>query len=114
MDGIFDRAKSIEAERVARGEKPNPNLTTTKSFRVAAISSTTNSFGLTGHVLIARDGAAFEVGRSRGPWNPGWDKGTDVNIPVDEKGQPEWAKVSCEIPRALPVAPANIVKEIFS
>lgn len=41
-------------------------------FRVAAVSDKPNSFGLHGHVLVARNGEAYEVARSIGPWNESW------------------------------------------
>ena len=91
-----------------------------KSFRVAHVSSNANSFGLSGHILIARDGTAFEVGRSRcGNYPVKWERGSDVSIPysVDKEGRPEspvWGAVSCEIPRELPVCPPKVLKEIFA
>lgn len=75
-----------------------------KLFRVAAVSSNTNSFGLRGYVLLARDGEAWEVAHSD---YPRWSKGADLAFPVG-------SFPGCEIPRRLPKAPAKIVKEIFA
>jgi hypothetical protein len=84
-----------------------------KRFKIAAVSSNTNSFGLTGYILIARDGTAFEVARSRGAWNTAWKNGDTKNIPLDENGNYAWSKLGVEIPRALPKAPKNVLKSIF-
>lgn len=86
-----------------------------KTFRVAAVSSNSNSFGLHGHILIAEDGEAWEVARSRGPGNlpcwP-WEKGDDVIVHM--KPAPHWAGLGCEIPRRLPDAPTKVVAELFN
>lgn len=72
-------------------------------FRVASVSSNTNSFGLRGHVLIAEDGQAFEVARST-PWFKG------QIIVADPRN---WAALGCEIPRELAKAPAAVVAEVW-
>lgn len=83
----------------------------TKLFKVAAVSNSPNSFGLWGHVLIAKDGTAYEVARSHSISS--WARGTDIEVPLSETGVPCWASVSCEIPRELPKAPAKVVKEVW-
>lgn len=89
----------------------------TMAFRVVTVSQNANAFGLHGHVLMSRDGEAWEVARSRGPWNDSqWDSGDDIKLPaVMHDGNPviQWAEVSCEIPRRLPDAPAAVIKSVF-
>jgi hypothetical protein len=84
-----------------------------KMFKIAAVSSNANGFGLYGHILICRDGTAYEVCRSKGVWNLTWAEGDTVSIPHDENGNPVWARVNVEIPKALPKAPAKVLKSIF-
>lgn len=85
-----------------------------KVFRVIAISDRANSFGLTGHVLVARDGQAFEVARCRGGGAlENWNFGHEVLVPMVD-GQPVWAVISCEIPRELPAPSAALLKEMFA
>ena len=87
---------------------------TTKAFKVVTISVKPNSFGLYGHVLMAEDGEAWEVGRSRlGRRHPNeWSKGQIVQIQTHED-RPQWHKHGVEIPRQLPKAPDNVVAEVW-
>lgn len=91
----------------------------TKTFRIVSVSKNANAFCLHGHVLVARDGTAFEVGRSRGSWHEEWNVGKEINVPFSSLMHPHepkelnWAQVECEIPRELPACPANVLKEIF-
>jgi hypothetical protein len=85
-----------------------------KAFIVASISSNTNSFGLSGIVLVARDGQAFEVGRSQHV-DP-WTRGQEVNIPCKYDARTGtfsgFSFPGCEIPRALPTCPPHVVAEV--
>lgn len=85
----------------------------TKDFKVVSVSKNANNFGLYGHVLVAQDGEAWEVGRSKGAWNSPWDQGSTVAVLTDEKGRPNWSRMSVEIPRQLPTAPPDVVSEIW-
>ena len=87
-----------------------------KSFRVVSRSSNANRFGLHGHILVARDGEAWEVGRAVGPWLDEWPKGKDVILPyrvVDGHPSEDLVFPNCEIPRSLPKCPAGAVKELY-
>jgi len=84
--------------------KPEP-----LELAVAAVSSNTNSFGLAGVILIARDGRAWEVGHCQHP--EAWVKGQSVFVSLDLKGEPMF--VGCEIPRQLPNAPQPVVDLIW-
>jgi hypothetical protein len=86
-------------------------MRTTKTFRVAAKSSNTNSFGLRQYVLVSQVGAAFKVCRSISP-GPEWETNQDVQVPMED-GAPVWAEVCCELPEALPAAPDKVVRELF-
>jgi hypothetical protein len=83
----------------------------TKDFKVASKSENWNSFGLIGYIMIARDGEAWEVGKTFSfPWN----KGQIIDVPLDLNSIPVWSSLSCEIPRRLePDAPPGVVKEVW-
>lgn len=85
----------------------------TKQFKVASISLTHNSFGLRGHVLVAADGEAWEVGRSIANPEP-WAKGQTVNVPTWEgTGHLAWARMSVELPRRLADVPPEAAAELW-
>ncbi len=81
-----------------------------KLFRVAAVSSNANSFGLTGIVLMARDGQAWEVGRVQFGQNTPWKTGMEIPVSVDENDRPLWHYMGVEIPRQLSTAPLKIAR----
>ena len=84
----------------------------TKLFKVATVSNGPNSSGLWGHVLIARDGTAYEVARSHGEWmGTSWARGTEIEVSLSKSGEPIWE--GCELPRQLPNAPAKVVAEVW-
>jgi hypothetical protein len=82
-----------------------------KQFIVASISKNANSFGLAGHVLVARSGEAYEVGRSVCHPEP-WKQGQVVDVPTSYN-RPQWAQVGVEIPRPLEKAPPKVVAELW-
>lgn len=85
-----------------------------KSFRVVSASTNTNPFGLRGYVLVARDGEAWQVGRSDSANDcvaPRFEKGKDVTFRMGSDG-PEFP--SCEIPEKLPDCPPAALVEIFN
>lgn len=84
-----------------------------KSFVVVRRSSNTNSFGLRNHVLIARDGEAWELLRSVGPWHPDWPVGEVVTVPTElcpsqDKRRPIFN--GCECPRRLRTCPPGATR----
>jgi hypothetical protein len=74
-------------------------------FKVAAISDNTNSFGLHGVVLIARDGTAYQVGASKLNL-PKQNEVLDIDIN-------NFAKHGFEIPEKLHTAPKYVVNEVW-
>lgn len=92
-------------------------MNTTKEFKVATISSNTNSFGLNGVILMARDGEAWEAATYCMGEGFALLKGDIVNLPVDENGRiVRWVSLlqrTFEIPRQLPKAPAKVVREVW-
>jgi hypothetical protein len=79
-------------------------------FKVVSVSSNTNSFGLYGVIMVAKDGTAYEVGINYlGKPN----KGQVLNAAVSENGNLVSLEVGYEIPRKLPTAPQKVVKEIW-
>ena len=84
-----------------------------KSFRVVSASSNLNGFGLRGYVLVARDGEAWQVGRSDDVNRcvaPEFKKGADITVRVRSDG-PEFP--ACEIPERLPDCPAGALRELY-
>jgi hypothetical protein len=81
----------------------------TKRFIVASVSSNRNSFGLTGMILIARDGEAWQVGANDLNRNA---KGTTVAVPVRRR-RPDFSHLGFEIPERLPSAPPAVVDEVL-
>jgi hypothetical protein len=91
-----------------------------KNFTVASVSSNENSFGLTGVILVAPDGEAFEAATyAMGDF--AIRKGESVALPVsnpDARGLDRYSWVSAagrtfEIPRQLDAAPADVLMELF-
>jgi hypothetical protein len=83
----------------------------TKRFRVAAVSSNRNSFGLTGLVLVARDGTAYQVGASDLHVHR---KGSVVAVPITGRRCLNFARLGFEIPERLPQAPPAVVAEVWN
>jgi hypothetical protein len=90
-----------------------------KSFKVASISSNSNSFGLYGHILMAQDGEAWQICRTRtGGYPTPWQKGEVVEVPMvldseTEDEHPDWSQLHCEVPEQLTDAPPNVVAEVW-
>ncbi|MBI2806113.1 MAG: hypothetical protein HYX68_14120 [Planctomycetes bacterium] len=83
----------------------------TKAFMVASVSENLNSFGLTGMILMAGDGEAWEVGASSLYVKA---KGEIIHVPVVGKTGRNFASLAFEIPTRLPDAPAGVVDEVWS
>lgn len=83
----------------------------TKAFTVASVSENRNSFGLTGMILMARDGEAWEVGASSLYVKV---KGDIIHIPVVGRTGRNFASIGFEIPHKLPDAPAGVVEEVWN
>ena len=79
-----------------------------RPFRVAALSDNRNSFGLTGVVLMDREGNAFEVAMSDPP-----DLGTDVTARMSGEMVIPSIHLMFEIPRKMPKAPKKVVDELY-
>lgn len=87
------------------------NIKKTKAFTVASVSENRNSFGLTGMILMARDGEAWEVGASHLYVKA---KGDIINVPVVGKTGRNFASMGFEIPTRLPDASAGVVGEVWN
>lgn len=91
----------------------------TKRFKVVAISSNAQSFGHSGHIMVAEDGTAVEGGRQRQEMNPtipNLNKGDILEFQVDAEGFPSnWHAHRFETinPFKDGKAPAAIVKEVW-
>lgn len=83
----------------------------TKSFRIAAVSSNANSFGLRQCIMMPRTGKAWKVLKSI--CQP-WTKGQDIKVPI-VKDQLQWARVGVECPEEIDLLPPKtLVKEVYS
>lgn len=101
----------------------------TKIFQIVAVSSNTNSFGLHGVVIVARDGLAFEFGASQGAHQPKLAVNQHVALeftPAEEHGADavtcfDWGTIrlhngerfTVEIPRVLPECPKKVIKSFW-
>jgi len=84
-----------------------------KEFKVAILSTNTNSFGLRHAILIARDGEAFEAYPSAYGSNP-VHQGQVVSVKCDEKyGQAILSTTGWEMCRATEDAPPEVVAEVW-
>jgi hypothetical protein len=81
-----------------------------KQFKVAALSSNLNSFGLRNHVLIAEDGEAWQAAASHTNVRA---KGEIVRAVLDRNDVPDFSYLGFEIPSKLPNAPRNVVNEVW-
>ena len=80
-----------------------------KYFKVVAVSENTNSFGLYGVVLLAKDGVAYQAGHS-GFLVP--SQGSDVAIEIIKSGL-NWGGAGFEIPEKKPSAPPEVVEQVW-
>lgn len=92
-------------------------------FKVVAVSSNTNSFGLTGIVAVSKSGEAFQFGYNNS-LNPvkrdemvtlSFPVKTDsVGVAVVEADMPLLMNGNIiEIPEVLPAPPDDVLKELF-
>lgn len=82
-------------------------------MKVVSVSKNTNSFGLRGIVLVSKDRKAYEVGRSTSA-SPQWVKDDVVKIPLDPRGNPNWARAGVEIPKELGPVPDDVFSEVWN
>lgn len=83
-----------------------------KQFKVVAVSSNTNSFGLYGMILMAKDGEAYEVAVNEIYKK---NKNDIVCLPM-KNGKTNLlgdCQISFEIPRKLPNAPQKVIDEVW-
>ncbi len=82
----------------------------TVEFKVAAVSSNTNSFGLYQMVLVSRSGMAFTACKSDPP-----QQGATISIPVAADGViTSSVAFHFEIPHKLEKAPQDVVDELWT
>jgi len=87
--------------------------TDVKKFKVAAVSSNANSFGLRGMVVVARDGEAWELAaNSLNVKSAGESVIAKITLD-DDKNRTGIQWGTYELPRQLPSAPKAVVAEIW-
>lgn len=84
-------------------------MMTVKEFKVVTVSKNTNSFGLYGVIVMARDGEAWELGKSYFNLPK---KSATVLVPVQPFGL-DWNVLGFEIPRKLMRAPKRVAKQVW-
>lgn len=90
-----------------------------KLFKVAALSSNHNSFGLRQSILVARDGYAVSALRSIAQEDQ-WTVGQIIGVPMLAEDGIEWpdhaslAFMSCEIVEQMSKAPSKLVNHIWN
>lgn len=114
--GIIFRNTHLEFARSLNEPEPKQLLRSfTKEFKVVAVSSNMNSFGLRGVVLVAKDGEAWQGGVNY-LYVP--KQGDIIRLIFRETSTGALSKYpqfpsGWEIPERLPDAPAEVVKEAF-
>lgn len=81
---------------------------TRKAFKVAAVSSNRNSFGLRSMVVVAQDGEAYRVLSN----DLHIKREREVLLVERHDGRWNFAALSYEVPEKLPTAPPDVVKEL--
>ena len=93
-------------------------ITKQKEVKVVSISSNTNSFGLFGVILMAKDGETYQVGASQINL-PKKDEVLRNNIHYNESTQERilkslsWSWHGFEVPERLTDAPNEIITEVW-
>ncbi len=85
----------------------------TKQFKVALLSTNTNSFGLQHCVLVAKDGDAIEAYPSKYGSNPP-KKGDIINVRVDANGYSVPSSTGWEMARHTADAEQGVVDIIWN
>jgi hypothetical protein len=89
----------------------------TKEFKVVTSSTNTNGFGLRGHVLMARDGQAFEIGQHvHNPCVPVvLEKNKVISVPL-KNGRPDFYSANLGEITVTPLskAPSKVAKKVWS
>jgi hypothetical protein len=78
-----------------------------KAFRVAAISTNTNSFGLRGHILMNRDGVTYQVGRSDYNGEDRWKVGQII------MAEGQFRFPGTEIPHRMETPPVGVIEKVW-
>lgn len=119
MSREFALRLSESLERAASGAgdyEENYQLEKKKlECKVVSVSANRNSFGLSGVVVMARDGRAWELGvNTTGGSNSSVAAGFEFVIFIEDGSDvfPQ-AAFSYEIPRFLGAAPDNVIKEAW-
>lgn len=82
-----------------------------ENFKIAAISSNTNSFGLKEFIMGAQNGTTYKACKYN---SIGYFKvGDIVEVPVNENLIPQFGMRGFEIPRKVDNCPPKVVKEIW-
>jgi len=79
-------------------------------FKVAAISSNKNTFGLNQGIAVAKDGTAYKIHFA--DWT-GITRHRTLNIRRNTFGRLEWSMHGIEAPELTVRAPRRVVREVW-
>jgi hypothetical protein len=83
----------------------------TKTFRVVAVTTNANSFGLKQMVLLAQDGTAYKACANSIRLR---QRGEDVTVPFDEGEQEyDFTSLGFELPEKMPDAPKDVLDAVI-
>jgi hypothetical protein len=109
------RAWLQKAEDTLRWAQAQPDNFPPVAFRVVTVSNAPDAFGQWGHIVVDKNGNAYEVARQRGEWmGPSWAKGTDLEVPRRANGDLDWQSFGVELqPRSMGRMPAEVVAQVW-
>lgn len=85
--------------------------TFTDQFKVVSVSSTTNSFGLRGAIIMSKSGVAYEIATS---YLYPLKKGQVLDCLLSDTNNLKSIQgISYELPQRLPDAPKTVAKEVW-
>lgn len=108
----YEQILDYYASLAPRGRSRRNPVKKAKHFIVVTVSKNTNSFGLRGMILMARDGEAWQVGASHLNVKKPGDL-VRVPVSVGPVREASWASLGYEIPNRLQRAPAHVAAEVW-
>ena len=108
----YERILDYYASFAPKGRSRRNPVKKAKHFIVVTVSKNTNSFGLRGMILMARDGEAWQVGANHLHVKKAGDL---VRVPASAGPVREasWVALGYEIPHRLKRAPQHVAAEVW-
>lgn len=109
-------AGAVNADRVAAilADLTRKHATAGVEFRLADLSTTTNSFGHTGHIFLTKAGEVWSVTayRGGGVGSKNLKVGDSLTVPVKD-GKLQWMSLGYEVPEKLGPARPDQIKRVW-